>query len=120
MRPSSEEALYNRGLYYQETGKLDKAEEDYKTILSKNSNYSDAYYNLGFIALVNKEDYPEAIKQFSNAIRANQNYVEAFYNRGLAYEYSGDKNSAIKDYRSALSIFPNYGLALDRLAELGK
>ncbi len=120
LRPSSEEALYNRGFYYQETGKLEKAEEDYRTILSKNSNHSEAYYNLGFIALVNKENYPEAIKQFSSAIRANQNYVEAFYNRGMAYESTGDITSAIKDYRSALAIFPNYGLALDRLKELGQ
>ncbi len=118
VRPSSEEALYNRGLYYQEIGQLDKAEGDYKSILTNNPKYADAYYNLGFIALVNKQDYPEAIRQFSNAIRENQNYVEAFYNRGLAYDYSGDKSSAIKDYRSALSVFPNYGLALDRLREI--
>jgi len=119
VRPASEEALYNRGLYYQESGLLEKAEEDYKAIIAKNSNYVDAYYNLGFIALVNKKDYPEAIKQFSAALKADQNYVEAFYNRGLAYEYSGDKDAAIKDYRSALSIFPTYALAKERLSGLG-
>jgi len=119
IRPGSEEALYNRGLYYQGSGLLEKAEEDYKSILTKNSNYVDAYYNLGFIALVNKKDYPEAIKQFSAALSIDQNYVEAFYNRGLAYQYSGDKNSAIKDYRSALSIFPTYTMAKERLSELG-
>lgn len=118
IRPSSEEALYNRGLYYQESGLLEKAEEDYKLILSKNSAYTNAYYNLGFIALVNKKDYPEAIKQFSKAIEIDQNYVEAFYNRGVAYQYSGNKKSAEKDFRSALSIFPNYSLAKDRLNEL--
>ncbi len=120
IRPSSEEALYNRGLYYQEDNKFDKATEDYREILSKNKSYAPAYYNLGFIALVNEENYAEAIKQFTSAINADQNYVEAFYNRGLAYEYSGDKDSAIKDYRSALAIFPNYGLAKERLIEIGK
>ena len=120
VRTNSEEALYNRGFYYQENNQLDKAEEDYKTIISKNKSYSQAYYNLGFIALVNKEDYPEAIKQFSSAINSDQNYVEAFYNRGLAYEYSGNIDAAVKDYKSALSIFPNYGLAKERLSKLGK
>ncbi len=118
IRPSSEEALYNRGLYFQESGLIDKAEEDYKLIILKNSGYSHAYYNLGFIALVNKKDYPDAIKLFSKAIELDQNYVEAFYNRGLAYQYSGNKDAAVKDYRSALSIFPNYSLAKDRLKEL--
>jgi len=118
VRPFSEEALYNRGLYYQENGLLDKAEEDYTLILSKNSAYANAYYNLGFIALVNKKDYPLAVKQFSKAIEIDQNYVEAFYNRGLAHQYTGNKKLAEKDFRSALSIFPNYSLATDRLKEL--
>lgn len=120
VRPGSEEALYNRGFYYQEDSQLQKAEEDYQAILAKNSSYKEAWYNLGFIELVNRKNYPAAIKNFSAAINIDEHYVEAYYNRGLAYEFSGDMESAIKDYRAALNIFPNYGLALDRLELLRK
>lgn len=120
IRPTSVEALYNRGLFYQQSGQLEKAEEDYNQILKLNPAYEDAYYNLGFIALVFKEDYPAAIQQFTYALNINQNYVEAYYNRGLAQEFSGNKEAAMADYRKALNIYPTYKLAQERMKGLEK
>jgi len=115
IQPSSTEALYNRGLLYQNTGEIEKAVEDYKSILKINTNYEDAHYNLGYIDFAYKKDYKSAITHFTDAIRVNNQYAEAFYNRGVAYEFSGDKKNAEKDYRQALSIVPTFKQAKERL-----
>lgn len=115
LQPSSTEAYYNRGLAFQNMGELDKAIEDYKTILKLNIRYSEAHFNLGYIDLVFKKDYKSAIAHFTDAIRSNDLYAEAFFNRGLAYEYSGNKSAAIKDYNEALKIIPTYKLAKRKL-----
>lgn len=118
--PNSTEALYNRGLFYQENRSIEKAETDYQNIIKIDPAYADAHYNLGYLDLVYNKDYKSAIVHFTDAIRINDNYVEAFFNRGVCYEYTGDLQAAEKDYRHALSIVPNYKLAKDRLSKIVK
>src|SRR4051812_45781158 len=48
---------------------------------AKNYNY---YYNLG-LAFYNKGDLPNAIANYTQAIRLNSSSADAYYNRGLAY-----------------------------------
>ncbi len=115
LQPNSTEALYNRGLLFQNMGELDKALEDYNSILKTDNNYADAHYNIGYIDLANNKEYKSAITHFTNAIRINNQYAEAFYNRGVAFELLGDKKSAEKDYRQALNIIPTFKLAKDKL-----
>lgn len=115
LRPRSTEALYNRGLFLQNIGELNKATGDYNVILKLDPKYADAHYNIGYIALVYKKDYPKAIEQFSEAIRLNKDYVEAYYNRGLAHEFKGEIKEALEDYHKALGIFPTYKLASARI-----
>ena len=71
-------------LYYQEIGQLKEAEADYATLLASDPKDPDAHHNLGYIALRYKEDYPAAIRHFTDAIRYNPEYAEAYYHRGLA------------------------------------
>ena len=115
LQPNSTEALYNRGLLFQNMGELDKAVIDYMFILKIDSRYADAHYNLGYIDLAYLKNYKSAITHFTDAIRVNSQYAEAFYNRGVALELSGDAKSAEKDYRQALSIVPTFQLAKDKL-----
>ena len=120
IQPRSTEALYNRGLFLQEHGELEKAVDDYNTLLRIDTRYADAYYNLGYIDLVYRKDYETAIKHFSNAIRMNDQYAEAFYNRGLCYEFLGKKEEAMEDYRKALRIIPTFKLAKNKLKGIKK
>ena len=120
IRPTSTEALYNRGLFYQDVGETDMAINDYNAIIKIDPAYADAHYNLGYIDCAFKEDFNSAIKHFTDAIRINSDYVEAFYNRGLCFESLNDKQSAMKDYIAALGIVPTYKLAKDRLNNLTK
>lgn len=117
LQPKSTEALYDRGLMFQNMGNLDKAMADYYLIIKIDSSYADAYFNLGYIDLVFKKNYKSAIYHMTAAIRTNSMYAEAYYNRGLAYEFSGDRASAISDYRKAVDIVPTYKLAKQKLGK---
>lgn len=55
LQPNSTEALYNRGLLFQNMGELDKALEDYNSILKIDNRYADAHYNMGYIDLAYKK-----------------------------------------------------------------
>lgn len=115
VQPASTEALYNRGLYYQNTGEIGKATADYNAILKIDPSYSDAYFNLGYINSVLTSNFKEAIKFYSEAIRTNDQYAEAFFNRGVCYEKTGDQSAARKDFTEAVRISPTYKPALDKL-----
>lgn len=115
LSPKSIEALYDRGLMYQNMGELESAKADYKAILAIDPADADANHNLGFIALVYEKDYKTAVTYLSNAIRTNDQFVEAIYNRGLAYEFLGDKEAAMKDFNAAVRILPTYKPALQKL-----
>lgn len=119
LQPHSIEALYDRGLYYQNTGNVEKAVNDYNELLKINPGYGFAYFNLGYIAMKFEKDYQKAIPLFSKALASESHYVEAYYNRGVCYENLGDKEKAKADYMEALNVYPNYDLAKKALKGLG-
>lgn len=108
IRPNSEEALYGRGLWYQDHEQFDKAIQDYTSIVQSNPNYSNAHFNLGYIHHVYLKVYSEAIKHYTRAIETNPNYAEAYYNRGLCYEAIGNLQNSVEDYKNALKVRPVY------------
>ena len=115
LNPKSIEALYDRGLFYQDNQEFNKAIEDYTAILKIDPNNKDAHYNLGYIHLVYLKVYEQAIKHFTDAIRCDPYFVQAYYNRGLCYENLGNIAAAAEDYKQAIKIYPTYKLAFDGL-----
>jgi tetratricopeptide (TPR) repeat protein len=120
LNPRSEEALYGRGLYYQEHNDLDKAIQDYTTIVQINPKNAHAHFNLGYIHYNDLKVYDQAIKHYNDALAADPDYVEAYYNRGLCYEAVGNITAAREDYDKAISYRPNYDLALKGLERIKK
>lgn len=120
VRPNSEEALYGRGLWYQEHEEYDKAIQDYTSIIKINPSNKSAHFNLGYIHQVYLKVYSEAIKHFSRAIEVDPQYAEAYMNRGLCYEASGNVGSAKKDFETALVHRPGYRLAQEGLDRVSK
>jgi tetratricopeptide (TPR) repeat protein len=118
LQPHSVEGLYDRGLYFQNTGAIDKAVNDYNELLKIDPTYGFAYFNLGFIAMKYEKDFNKAIPLFSKALTYESHYVEAYYNRGVCYESIGDKQKAKADYLEALNVFPTYDLAKNALKRL--
>ena len=120
LQPHSVEALYDRGLFYQNTGQIEKAVNDYNELLKVDPNYAFAHFNLGYIAMKFEKDYAKAIPFFTRALTYEAHYVEAYYNRGVCYEKIGDIQKAKADYNEALTIYPTYDLAKKALKGLKK
>jgi len=120
INPQSIEALYNLGYFYQEHDMLNEALNTYTSILTIDSTFKHAHYNMGYIHMVYLEIYREAIKYFNKAIANDPNFVEAYYNRGYCFELLGDINNARVDYNKALTIRVNYELAIEGLNRIDK
>jgi len=118
LKPQSIEAMYNLGMYYQESGDYNKAMELYHRILQIDSRYKFAYFNLGYIHLFYLRVYREGVRYFTQAIEADPQYVEAYYNRGYCRELMGDLLNARQDYHQALTLRPAYPLALEGMKRL--
>lgn len=118
LRPGSPRPLYNKAFYLQEQGKYDQAIDTYQELIEVDEGYVDAYYNIGYIHLVHKEQPREALEWFDKVLELTPSYHQALYNRGLCYENLEKKDSAIADYRAALEVKGNYGPAAKGLNRL--
>lgn len=116
--PNDERALYYLAMYYQEQKDFDRALELYELITANYPNNKRAYYNSGYIYLVEFEDFENAIIMFESAVNISEGYVEAVYNWGRTLEAMGNYDQARIKYREALEILPNYPLAVQSLNRL--
>ena len=62
--------------------------------------------------------YKDAIDAFNKALSLNSKIPIVWTDLGIAYEAINDKDSAIKCYRKALEINPNFQEAINRLNNL--
>ncbi len=120
LKPKSIEAYYALGMYQQENNNPDAAIKAYQSIITIDSTYKQAYYNIGYVYLEYKQSYPEAIKSFTKAINFDKNYVEAYYNRGYTYELMKEVAKARTDFKTAMSLRTNYQKAIEGLNRLDK
>ena len=80
--------LLNLGILYGQMNQLDKAIDAFKQTIQIDSNYADAYHNLGY-AYQLKGDHAKAIECFDIAIRLNSNEIE--------YKRSKERSMKLKE-----------------------
>ena len=99
------------GVTYNVLENFDAAIVNFKKIIKINSNFADAYYNLGNIykKIGNKK---ESINNYNICIQKNSRKFEAFNNLGNIYKENGNIQNAIDQYLECLEINPNYLIAL--------
>lgn len=119
IRPASEEALYNLGMYYQESGQYGMAVNVYNSILQLDPMDFDSHFNMGVIYTEYLDSLGKAMDNFNLAIRDNPQDPRGYFGRGKCYEKQGDITSATVDYKKALELDPQYtsaALALERMS----
>jgi tetratricopeptide (TPR) repeat protein len=65
-----------------------------------------------------KKQYDLAIKDLTEAIRLEPNVAFSYGIRGAAYNQLGQENKAIRDLEKALSLDPDFELAIKELVKI--
>jgi len=121
MNPKGKDALYNRGLWYQDVeGNNDQAIQDYTSAVTIDPGFALAHFALGFLHYQNLKVYDQAIRHYNDAIKIQPGWAEAYYNRGLCFEAQGNIAAAGNDYSKALEIYPEYSAARDGKARVSR
>jgi len=93
----------NRGVVFDQIGKLKKAESDFTSCLRIDSTYLPALLNRGLIyAHSNQTD--KALSDFNKAIKLNPTEPSSYLNRAVAYRESGKIDLACSDLKKAKSL----------------
>ncbi len=98
-------AHYYRGLAFENTGRPDKAIEDYNAAIALDPNFRDAFMSRG-TALEKMGRLDRAVDNLNRAIALGPTY-EAYFNRGIILEKMGLIDGAIADYLSAIALNPS-------------
>lgn len=90
----------------------DPAMTELSKLISSYPNDQAAFYKRGQLYAV-KGFYPQALRDFDNAVRLNPRDVEALNNRCWVKTIMGELQAALKDCNDALNLRPNFVDALD-------
>lgn len=115
INPDNLNAMYALALFYQDHNMVQKALDIYHNIISKNPNHADALHNVGYINLVNKKSYQDALDLFTKAIEVDSIFYQAYFNRGITYEKMNQIEKSKIDFNKVLEINPNHKLAKEKL-----
>lgn len=105
IKPDYAKAHNNLGVAYYNLGRYEDAIESYKQAILLEPDYADAYYNLG-LAYCKLKRYQDAIEPCKKAIKIKPDFALAHYNLGLVYFLTGDKNSALEEYKILKTLAP--------------
>jgi tetratricopeptide (TPR) repeat protein len=107
IEPNNIDYLYFRGLLYEELKDVDKAIQDYKTILAFNQENIDARNNIGLI-YYEQGNIDLAIEQYNEGIALElsspTSAAYCYLNRAVIYTELGKLDEALLDYSKAIEL----------------
>ena len=103
-------ALFQRGLSLQQSGRLGEAIEIYRQLNAKFGANAATLLMLG-IALAQKDELAEALSLFEQSIRLAPNTPEAHYNKAEVLRRLQRHQEALLGYEQAVRLRPGYALA---------
>ena len=108
---------YNKGMYHQSRGEFIKSKMAYNGLLRQDSLHSDSHFNLGYIALLEKE-FEVAVFHFGVVIQQRPDFATAYFSRGLAFKNNNSYKQAKDDFKMALELNPQLNEAEKELKNL--
>ncbi len=96
-------AYVNRGVFYEQKGEFDKAEEDYTMAIKLEPNNAKHYRYRGLLKYYTDRK-EEALKDYNEALRYDPNYGNVYYLRSRIYKDQGNIEQARLDARKALEL----------------
>jgi tetratricopeptide (TPR) repeat protein len=105
--------------FYKRQGAFDKAFAVYRDIITRNPDYSNAYFDMGMIYL-ELDSFPKAYTNFDIAIKTDPLFVNAYYYRGVCSEMEDHPAAALGDYAQASKMAPDFQEAKEAKERLEK
>ena len=105
--------VINSGLKEFKGGNIDQAIQIFGDILRKDEDNAQAHSYIA-AAYSKKGDKLHAIRHFEEAVRLDES-AKAYFNLGAMYEQTHRIDEAVRQYRMALEMDPNYTRANDAL-----
>jgi Trypsin-like peptidase domain/Tetratricopeptide repeat len=113
--PDSAKAFAMLGWAYSRLGMYADAIEAYKGASRLRPDAAGIYNNIGVIYGMNMGMYDKAIAEFEKALQLKPDYDEARYNLAIAYVFSDNTDSALKQYRKLKKTDPERAVKLFEL-----
>ena len=105
----------NRGVIHLGLHENDEAFADIDSGIELNPTLGDGYVDRG-AALMSLGHYERALTDLNKGISLGPHRPHiAYYDRAIIDEHNGDIRAAYDDYKKALDLEPNFGLAADEL-----
>ncbi len=117
--PANRDAQYALGHIYYMQGRYDQAKEKFQTVLRSKRDDSEAYNYLGQVE-EKLGNIPDAIKMYQQALK-NPLYAtpeKPHYSLGVIYAKRRQSTDAIKEFREAIQINPDFPFAYLELGNL--
>ncbi|OXB83948.1 UNVERIFIED_CONTAM: hypothetical protein H355_009432 [Colinus virginianus] len=100
-------SFLHRGIIYSKQHRWSIAIHDFECVIALNSSIIFAYLKIGLILLLHLDQYYEAIRQFTNAIKIDPLNVQAYLYRAQAYHKIHNLSNAVKDINRAIHLYPD-------------
>ncbi|XP_069806650.1 tetratricopeptide repeat protein 6 [Dendropsophus ebraccatus] len=100
-------AFLHRGVLYTDLGLWNEAAFDFERVLALDKFVPMAYVNLGLICLLHRNQYSQAVRHFTGAIKVDPLCIRAYLCRAQAYQQMKDLHSALKDITRAIHLRPD-------------
>ncbi|XP_048805248.1 tetratricopeptide repeat protein 6 isoform X2 [Lagopus muta] len=100
-------AFLHRGVIYSKQQQWSFAIRDFESVIALDSSIIFAYLNTGLILLLHLDQYYEAIRQFTNAIKIDPLNVQAYLCRAQAYHKIHNLSHAVKDINRVIHLYPD-------------
>ena len=113
------EIIIQQAIKAQQEGRIEEAEQLYRSILKNRPANLDANNNLG-VALQALGRLDEAEASFRKVIELKSDYIDAHYNLGISLQSLNRFNEAEASYRKAIELKPDYKIAHNNLDDLLK
>jgi len=108
--PNDFQSRLNLAHLLNDSGFFDKAIENYKVYLDKNSNVPDVWVDMG-VCYFNLQKNDDAIAAMKKAIEINPSHQIGLFNLGIVNFSSGKMDEAKKYWQKAIDVNPNADIA---------
>ena len=108
---------FNEGMNTYKRGDFTGAENVYTKVLTYDSTFSRAYFQLGVLQ-AKMGDYDEAIGYYLDAVKFDSSLFMAWFAMGISQNKMSDESAALESYQNAININPKYSKAYNSMADI--